>query len=969
MLDRVPQLLCPLVVGRDLELEELRRALDRLAEGHGGTLVVAGEAGVGKSRLLREIAAVAVRRGATVLTGRAVERGSPLPFRPIAEALFSHLRRAGPPQVSELAPFRPILGRLVPEWRVPGEAPGEASLVVVGEAMLRLLSALAGSHGCVLVLEDLHWADAETIEVVEYLADNIGEAPILSLVSLRSEESGPALSCVHRLVARRSALFVELRRLADEEVALMTAACLQSSVLPRDLAEVVAARADGLPFLVEELLAAMVQSAELQKSTDGWVLVRPRARSIPATFIDTVRHRLQATPGAGDVVKAAALLGRSFDWRLLADMCGQDEGTVVYLLRRAVEAQLLAVEDTEPGPPFRFRHALTREAILADLIPPERVALGRRGLHAVETANPGLPGEWCELAAELAEAAGEPTRAAELRLESGRRAFDRGALATAEATLGRARQLVDHNLQVAVEIDEALCEVLAGAGDPERVGEIGQRLLSELATLGAPARRQAQAHVWLARAAIVSADWPRARDQLDYARSLATSEGTVGDELEVLAARVALGEGQFDLAVRLARATLARAEASGRHELAYEALEVVGQRERHRDLASAEEAFTTALAVAEQHHLSLERVRALHELGTIDLIGGGPVDRLAQARQAALGAGALATAATVSLQMAAWYANHAEPYQMLDAARSCAREAGRLRLPLVGGLGFVLQGVAFALLNKRAEMEAAIEQGVTVSSGHPEVRGVAALMARPLLWFVREERARALADLDTGMALLRATPVTAPNRGLWALTHALDCHDGEAAVAEVEASGLAVYWLIRGWIGYARAVLLGRQRRGTAAEEAFARADADLAPCDWYRHHARRLVAEAAIVDGWGDPARWLGEALAFFDQTGPPAVASACRSLLRRAGAPVPRHRRPAADLPPALAATGITPRESEVLALLAQARSTKEIAARLYLSPKTVERHIANLAAKVGVEGRSELVAFAARHLMGAS
>ena len=334
-----------------------------------------------------------------------------------------------------------------------------------------------------------------------------------------------------------------------------------------------------------------------------------------------------------------------------------------------------------------------------------------------------------------------------------------------------------------------------------------------------------------------------------------------------------------------------------------------------------------------------------------------------------LAPGRLATAATVSLQMAAWYANHAEPYQMLDAARSCAREAGRLRLPLVGGLGFVLQGVAFALLNKRAEMEAAIEQGVTVSSGHPEVRGVAALMARPLLWFVREERARALADLDTGMALLRATPVTAPNRALWALTHAVDCHGGEAAVAEVEASGLAVYWLIRGWIGYARAVLLGRQRRGTAAEEAFARADADLAPCDWYRHHARRLVAEAAIVDGWGDPARWLGEALAFFDQTGPPAVASACRSLLRRAGAPVPRHRRPAADLPPALAATGITPRESEVLALLAQARSTKEIAARLYLSPKTVERHIANLAAKVGVEGRSELVAFAARHLMGAS
>ena len=301
-------------------------------------------------------------------------------------------------------------------------------------------------------------------------------------------------------------------------------------------------------------------------------------------------------------------------------------------------------------------------------------------------------------------------------------------------------------------------------------------------------------------------------------------------------------------------------------------------------------------------------------------------------------------------------------------AAPAPREAGRLRLPLVEGLGFALQAVAHALLDQRAEMEAAIDQAVAVSGGHPEVRGVALLMARALLWIVREDRARALGELDAGMELLRGTPVTAPNRGLWALVHALDAGDGEAAVAEVEASGLTVYWLIRGWVGHARAVTLGRQGRAAEAEEAFVRADADLAPCDWYRHHARRLVAEAAIVDGWGDPTRWLAEALAFFDPSGPPAVASACRSLLRQAGAPVPRRRRPAPDLPAPMAAAGVTPREAEVLALLAEGRSTREIAARLYLSPKTVERHIANLAAKVGVEGRSELVAFAARHHVGA-
>jgi hypothetical protein len=146
----------------------------------------------------------------------------------------------------------------------------------------------------------------------------------------------------------------------------------------------------------------------------------------------------------------------------------------------------------------------------------------------------------------------------------------------------------------------------------------------------------------------------------------------------------------------------------------------------------------------------------------------------------------------------------------------------------------------------------------------------------------------------------------ARTRGLWALVHALDVGDGEAAVAEVAASGLTTYWLIRGWVGHARAVTLGRQGRTAEAEEAFIRADADLAPCDWFRHHARRLVAEAAIADGWGNPTRWLAEALAFFDPSGPPAVASACRSLLRQAGAPVPRRRRPAPDLPAPMATLG---------------------------------------------------------------
>ena len=193
-----------------------------------------------------------------------------------ARMLFGHLpRRCSPTCAGRaaaapgLAPFRPILGRLIPEWRLSGEPAGEVSLVVLGEAVLRVLAAVNEGVGCVLVLEDLHWADADTVEVVEYLADNVADQPILCLISLRDEGPSLALSRVHGLAARRSASILQLGRLTAEEVSAVAAGCLGGSPVPATLAEVLISRADGLPFLVEELLAAMVQAGELRR--------RPRA--------------------------------------------------------------------------------------------------------------------------------------------------------------------------------------------------------------------------------------------------------------------------------------------------------------------------------------------------------------------------------------------------------------------------------------------------------------------------------------------------------------------------------------------------------------------------------------------------------------------------------------------------------------------------------------------------------------------
>jgi DNA-binding CsgD family transcriptional regulator len=158
-------------------------------------------------------------------------------------------------------------------------------------------------------------------------------------------------------------------------------------------------------------------------------------------------------------------------------------------------------------------------------------------------------------------------------------------------------------------------------------------------------------------------------------------------------------------------------------------------------------------------------------------------------------------------------------------------------------------------------------------------------------------------------------------------------------------------------MGHADAVLAGRRGDTAAAQAAFAAADAQVGPLvGWYRQYARRLCVQAAIGDGWGDPVSWLREARAYFDERGDERIAAACRRLLREAGAPVPRRRPGEADLPERLRASGITGREADVLELIARGLTNREIAARMFLSPRTVEKHLASLLIKTGLRRRAQ-------------
>ena len=945
-----------MLVGRDEEVRYLKAALAAAAAGHGGTIFLAGEAGIGKSRLVRETAQAARAQGFAVLAGRSVAGGVPTPFRPYAEALASAGRAGRLPDGGELDPFLPALGRLVPEWRRPQEAPADVSLVFLGEAVLRLLRVLSPTAGCLLVLEDLHWADGETLALLEYLADNLAAERVLCMGTLRDEDGGAAAGLASTLEGRGSAAVMPLGRLDRAAMARMALACVGAADLPGAVQSLVAERAEGLPFLIEEVLAGLIGEGALAERDGSWQATALAGTGVPGTFADAVLRRLDGLDAdSRRVICAAAVLGRRFDWALLGPVTSLADAAVVAALRRGVGLQLVAADRES----FRFRHALTQEAVLAGLLPPERVLLAGQALAAVEAAHPGLPGTWCMLAAELAEGAGQTARAGELLLEAGRRDLAVGALASAEATLLRARALTGPDDPVAGgRVDEALTEVFALSGQVERAIDMGEMLLARLGP-GPVSTRAAVLHLGIARAAIVGARWAEAAASVEVARGSSADVARV----DACAAQVAAGRGDLAGADELARSALAAADDGRLPEVACEALEVIGRVARQSDLDEAERAFARAAAVASAHGLRLWQLRALHELGTIDQLRTESVDRLQQARELAVAQGALALTATLDLQIAAGLNKQFRADEALAAARRSADASRRFRLATLP-MALIFQATAHAIRGEQEAMEARIAEAISLAPDDPDVLGCSQGHCRATFSMVTEHLAEAHAQMAAGAELLLSSPATIapPFLGLWPLLGALlDRDAGDAAIRVRSAHGTR-HLVVGALLGYADAIVAGREGRPELAAATFAAADAQMGPLvAWYRHYARRVAAEAALADGWGEPAAWLREAASFFAGHGHDRVAAACRELLRRAGAPVPRHRPGSPQLPGQLRALGVTEREADVLRLAAQGLGNREIAEAMFLSPRTVEKHVASLLAKTGLR-RAQLAGYSA-------
>ncbi|HVC73983.1 MAG TPA: ATP-binding protein, partial [Mycobacteriales bacterium] len=277
------------MVGRTAELAALREQLAGLrATGTGGLVLISGEAGVGKSRLVREFAVGAERSGVSVLIGRALPDGEP--YRPLVEALGGALRDRGLPDDETLRPYLPVLAAVLPDAAVPGGRADPRGGAVLGEAVLRLLGALGhrSAGACtLLVLEDLHWVDPDTLTVLTYLAHAAESSPLLLVATTRAEVALP--QPLLDLAAATQAAELTLERLDPDDVRELVEACL-SGRPPEEVMAFVRDNADGLPLLIEELLTGLRSVGALDPTGR---LVGPLTPAVPRTFAATVRRRVE----------------------------------------------------------------------------------------------------------------------------------------------------------------------------------------------------------------------------------------------------------------------------------------------------------------------------------------------------------------------------------------------------------------------------------------------------------------------------------------------------------------------------------------------------------------------------------------------------------------------------------------------------------------------------------------------------
>lgn len=951
------------LVGRDTEITALRRLLKAADAGDGAAVFVVGEPGIGKSRLAAEAAALARGLGIRVLRGRATRAGTHT-LRPFGEALLG-LAREGWAPPEELGPYLAVLGRLVPDWRLDGASPASVPAFVYGEAVLRVLNA-SGSGSVLLVLEDLHDADPDTIAVLEYLVDNIEGQPLAVVGTLRDGPS-PALELAEYARRADSRAVLTLPRLGEESVAELCAGLLDTDpqLLPAELCAALSRDSAGNPLIAADMVREQVDDMNLILEAGTWVLVEPRRGRAPRGLARAVADRVRGCDSsARRVIEAAAVLGEEFPVDVLGAAAQIGAQDLPRALAAAVRDQFLAPAD-RPGW-FAFRHPMFEQAVRDQLTPPIRQSLALAAARALEERSPDPAEDWTFRAAELRKSAGDLAGAEELFAAAGRHALRAGSptfavdfllqarrcqtpdisgerwadvlgcLVTALGALGRHREALEY----AAEVD-ALVE---GRLTPQALADLHIAFARVALRACWPAR--ALPHIRLARAAI--------GDQPDVARCA---------RLDMAEAAVLLETPEPEYAARaegLAARAVEQAHRADLPAVEAEALLALGRCRRNARPDGALDCYRRAHRIARTHDLPEARLEAQLMIGAHEWMFHAESAGLIAAGAEASAQGAVIETRHVQLSLAVdalFRGRFAEAESLLAAAWE---DLARLRLTGLGSYALAIRALIHAYRGKDAELAVARadfdawrgNREDEVPLAHGLAQGFCALLHGD------PDAARghfgALPGPDAGQP---AKYLLCGQYGLGVLLQAAHGTVGwEECRGVLSRPAGRLPWNAQ-FLWLAQALLAGRDGDRPGAETALAESLRISAVFPPARHLALQVVAADASRDGWGDPAGWLREAEAYYSETEILSAARNCRAALRGLGESTRQRRQGSRGVPRPLWNLGVTVREYEVMREVATRRTNREIAAELHLSHRTVERHIANLLAKTGARNRRDL------------
>ena len=996
---------CPTLIARESELMVARENLERARDGNAHVTLIVGEAGVGKSRLLRAMVDAARESGFLILKGASFESDRSIPYAPLLDlfrafagsgssARFEHLFSAAAPELVALFPeLRTAMPGVTPSASVDPEMDKRRLF----HGLAQSIAQLTETQPVLLALEDAHWSDDATLDLVLHLVRADAARRLAIALTYRGEEVGPRLE---RLIAEleRTRVATELRldRLARDDVGEMLRAIFGSSgSLGDDFLRRLYDLTDGNPFFVEETLKGLILAGDVVSTTDGW-RARPLERVyVPRTSVDAVRRRLAALSApARSVASVAAVAGRRFDFALLELLTEHDERELLALVKELIAAQLVVEESPDR---FAFRHALTREAIHAELLGRERVALHRRVATALEKIGGASPGNVEALAYHTFEAA-DWDHAAKYALLAARHAIALSAPREALTHLDRAFAAESSLGDVSTELYLQRGRVQETLGEFQRAHESFtealERSRAKSDDRGAWEALHALGMLWAAR------DYERAgdyrRQALDVSRALrddglvARSLNRVGNwhvNLENPAAGLPHHEEALGLFERLndRRGVAETVDLIGMaHHIAgdqrvaavnYErAVTLFSEANDRRGLANA---LTLLSLCGPSHHAS----------ATTPSATAGGRDELAELRSLRLTReiGWRAGEAFVGFTLAdclAWRGEYDRAIPMTRQAIALSREIGHLQWSAGGMrlLGVILLDLLAPDL-AREQLETANRIARQLGS-RVWMRWIAAPLA---------------------IARCRTSDLAGAEEILASVTESANPADDDAALSIVASSALTLgerqIWLARAEISLARGrpeVALGIADARLAAERG-ATADHSLGTPRASLMRAEALIAlerldealttlDAARAECEAQSARpllWkveaargnvfrLGrrrrEARAAFDSA---------REIVRELAAAIPddewRSRfvegadviaPPPAPMSQARKAReafgGLTRRERDVARLVADGKTNKAIARDLGIGERTVEGHVANALAKLGFASRAQLAAW---------